>query len=173
MLMRFIRALLLAVSLVALGCADGVDLKKHKQRLSELEDRDDLRATFESLVGVYDGLIVNKRMNEDPYPIVIEIFIGEEPDGLNENGELRLRPELRAWFMRTDQGRDNTSSEKYMVGRFYKETSDITFISQSRTMGGKDAVTFTGVVRGDTIIGEASNFRGFMGTLTVKRRRPQ
>ncbi|MEY4617684.1 MAG: hypothetical protein RJB66_2644 [Pseudomonadota bacterium] len=171
MQLSFLRYLLFVLLIVPISCADGVDLKKHKQRISELEDREDLRATFESLVGIYDGLIVNKRLNEDPYPVILEVFIGEEPDGLNENGELRLRPELRAWFMRTDQGRDNTSSEKYMIGRFYKETSDITFVSQSRSFGGKDAVTISGAVRGDSIIGEASNFRGFMGTFTVKRRR--
>lgn len=170
MLVRMVQWIVLLVAVISVGCADGFENKRHKQRMAELEDRDDLRASFQALVGIYDGYIVNKRMGEDPYPIILEVFIGEEPDGLNEDGELRLRPELRAWFMRTDQGRDNTSSEKYLVGRYYKETSDITFVSQSRSMGSKDAVTFSGVVRGDMIVGEASNFRGVMGTLSVKKR---
>lgn len=167
---QFFRLFIIALSIAIAGCADNGNSRKHKQRQTELQDRLSLRASFEPLVGIYDGEVSNAKLGEDPFPIIMEIFIGEEPDGINEEGELVLRPELRAWYMRLDQGKDNTSSEKYLIGRYYSETSALSFVSQSRSMGAKDAVSIAGVYRDHQIIGEISNYRGVVGELRIKKR---
>jgi hypothetical protein len=139
----------------------------------ELLDREALRESFRPLVGIYDGEVFNASTGEDPFPILMEVFIGEEPDGLTEDGEMMLRPELRAWYVRLDQGRDNTSSEKYLIGRYYRETSALSFVSQARNMGTRDAVSFVGSFSDNVISGEFSNYRGSLGRLTVKKRVPR
>jgi hypothetical protein len=168
--LRLTRAMILGIFCLSIlsGCADGLEDKKHKQRVAELEDRAHLRSTLRPLVGTYVGDVSNEAMGKDPFPVQLIVFIGEEPDGVNENGELKLRPELRALYRRLDY-RYDSSSEKNLIGRFYVETSSLTFVSQTNMSRENESVTFAGVYRDGEIAGELSNYRGVMGLMKVKR----
>ncbi|MCO5143049.1 MAG: hypothetical protein M9962_08170 [Oligoflexia bacterium] len=141
----------------------------------ELEDREELRRTYAALVGLYRGKVIPDTNPQKTIPVEIRINIVEVADGVNENQEIRFRPELRGYFLRLDMDPGVVPIvQRPLSMRYYKETKELimknsdTVISPTPRQGETSVRAF---VAGDELQGSISFVMGKQtdGRLEVKR----
>lgn len=139
----------------------------------ELQDRRDLYETYSPLTGLYEGKLENSSSGADPYLIELQVYLVEEQNGVNEDGEVRFRPTLKARYKRLDFFSDGIG-ERTLVLRFYKETGELTGVSSTtgNASGGlpeSNYLSFNGRFSKDRIEGEFKDHRGIVGKVVLNR----
>ena len=114
-----IRILFLAICMNLFACGSPEDnLTDNK----ELEHRNALRQIYGKVTGLYRGQVNSEQ--DGTIPAEIKIYIIEVADGVNSNGEVRFRPELKGYFQRLDIDSGNIPPISLIV-RFYRETNEV------------------------------------------------
>lgn len=141
---------------------------------AELQDRETLLTTLNSITGKYQGVIQNSPEGNEDFPVEIDLYVIEEPNGVNEAGEQKFRPSLRGDYRRLDFPLDGTSN-KNLVGRYYQENNTLTLfsaVSTTQTSAGSAAnyISITATIEQNEIKGQARNQLGIMGDLVLTKK---
>ncbi len=161
-----ITVLFFAVSLHLTGCGDGVTPNLSKQ--AEIQDRETLLGVISKVVGTYSGTVKNNPDGSEDFPISLELYTVEEPNGVNEAGEAKFRPSLRGRYRRTDFPLDGTT-DKSLSGRYYQENGVVTLFS-SNTQTEKGYVSITANFIDNQLKGQLRNQQGVQGDFTLVRK---
>ncbi|OFZ20461.1 MAG: hypothetical protein A2X94_10620 [Bdellovibrionales bacterium GWB1_55_8] len=171
LIQRWSSLFLLVVMSGAISCAPPLSGSANKQR--ELEDRKELLEVYREFAGTYAGVIEEMPDRSDPFGIEMKVFIAEEHNGLNEDGEARFRPALRARYRRTDFPKDGIG-ERTLIVRYYRETGELA-ASTSPTSPSAGSVldssflSITGTLDAAEKVMkvELRDHRGFLGVATL------
>lgn len=152
------------------ACGTGVD---NPNKQVELEDRAVLQNYLEEISGTYAGLIENRADGSDAFPIELSLFVVEEEEGINEEGEVRFRPSLRARYRRTDLFSEGLGERNLKV-RYYREKLELAGATSSSPASGGDLdakfLSFTGLVTGDGALDLVfHDHRGILGYALLTR----
>lgn len=152
------------------ACGTGTE---NSTKEEELADRLELSSSLEPLVGIYNGILNQRPDGSDPFPIELSLFIVEEENGVNHEGEPQFRPSLRARYRRTDLLTDGIG-ERTLKVRFYKEENKIAGTTTSTPTpgsGNPDArfLSFTGSVTENGFDLEFRDHRGILGYAKIDR----
>ncbi len=164
--MKYLSAWLwLCLGLALSGCGSPSD----KTSRRELESRENLMKVYGELAGVYQGKITPVEPRDLSYPVELRLDVVEVQDGVNENREVRFRPELRGVFRMMGEATDSTRVQ--MNVRFYKETNEIAMQSSGNSPGGGAAyfISISGVVEPGLIRGRSTDNIGRTGVAEFKR----
>lgn len=161
-------ALVMVLWLVFPGC--GEPFKKNHSKMPAMKsfDREIVRSVLKPLVGKYTGHLSMDDTTDTSYRVQLVLFIAEVPDGEDEKGLPRRRPELRAFYRCLDHGCDSVI-EKTLMGRYYVETSSLTLVSLAGLTRDIDSVSFSGFYRKGKITGQLHSFRGCVGHLELQK----
>lgn len=167
---RFLISGFVAVNLVS--CAPPLSNSPNKQR--ELEDRQELISAYSEIAGTYRGLVENRPDGSDPFEIEVKLFLVEEQNGLNEDGEAKFRPALRARYRRLDFPMDGIG-ERTLIVRYYRETGELAASTSAGAAAGSVmdsgylSVTGTLLIAESSVKVELRDHRGFMGVAVLKK----
>ena len=164
---------LVLVPFLILGCGGSSD-QKRANKVKEIEDRKAIALSLQEVAGIYDGEVRNEKTGLYPFKIELNAYVVDEPNGVNEDGEMKLRPSLRARYRRLDNPSDS-SFERSLIGTYTPETRAVVFISVSSQNTGASAsdpnyLTISGEYADGQIAGEISDKRGPIGSVQLKRR---
>jgi hypothetical protein len=165
------RVAVLLFSLIGCG-ADPENLTKKE----ELDDRASLHENLQPVLGTYEGMIEERPDGSDPFPIELTVFLIEEEDGINQEGEIRFRPSLRARYRRRDLLNEGLGERTLRV-RFYRERSEIAGTTSTSTqvagmLPNSQLLSFTGLAKTDQLDLEFQDHRGVLGYALLKRINP-
>lgn len=154
------------------ACGAGTQ-ESNANKQKEIDDRAALLSTLQPLTGVYEGEVSNDSRGSYPFPVELTVFLVDEPNGVNEDGELKFRPALRARYRRPDYPLDS-SSERNLTARYYAESRTFTFVSltamgMASPASDPNYLSLSGRIEGFSIVGELRNQRGVLGHFTLKR----
>lgn len=156
---------LCAILLVSCGVSGSSTRQDSDQ--AEIDDRDRLLQALTPLTGIYQGTVTGSPDGSENFPIVLKVYIVDEPSGVNEAGKLRFRPGLRGSYSRQDFPLDS-GNEKSLVGRYYEETGVLTMFSADDVK----YISLTARISGNQILdGELKNQRGILGHFTLEKKR--
>lgn len=165
--------IILLITLIFSACGSELtDSKANKQK--ELDDRASLLSALQPLTGVYSGEVRNESRGTYPFPVELTVFLVDEPNGVNEDGELKLRPTLRARYRRLDYPMDS-SSERNLTARYYSESRSVTFLSltalgTASPSSDPNYLSISGRFDGHHITGEAHGQRGLLGQILLMKK---
>lgn len=135
----------------------------------ELESRENLMKVYSEVTGVYKGEITPMEPRDLPYPVELRLDVVEVPDGVNENREVRFRPELRGGFRIASDGLDIIRVQ--MSVRYYKETREIAMQSLPTGPDGNAGyqISISGLVDQGVIRGKTTDHLGRTGQVEFRR----
>jgi len=143
------------------GCS--MDPAEDANLQKEFDDRVTLQNQYDALVGSYKGLLHAKDIEAEPIEIEVRLFLVDEPDGVNEDGELKLRPSLKGFYreLSSRSGRSNFP----LVVRYYPQTNEISMITDVQGV----VFQLQGKVNGTQIKGDATDDRGTLGSFELSK----
>lgn len=145
----------------------------HSNKQREIEDREALATLYQSVSGTYLGRVENRPDGSDPFEIEVKIFVVEEQNGVNEEGEAKFRPALRARYRRLDIVSDG-SFERTLIVRYYRETGELAAATNPNMamMGGLQDSNFLSMsgklMESETTV-EVRDHRGVLGTARLAK----
>ncbi len=126
----------------------------------EFKNREYLLGTYEKIMGQYLGQIQDE---DKSFPVELSFFIVEIKDGIDENGNPKFRPALKARYRRTDFVGE--SDNEILDVKYFPETNQIVMSS----VGASGIfLSFTGVLEKSILKAEAIKNGGRFGSLSVK-----
>lgn len=136
----------------------------------EQKEKTILLQSFESIVGTYEG---NLEFSEGEIPFRLELFVGEQSVGFNDEGKEKFIPILRASLREVgDDARLGRGYEYFLSVRFDQELGELTMNSKenaSSSVRGEGFFYFKGRIRSGVISGTVNNHRGVWGNLVLER----
>ncbi|NUM88989.1 MAG: hypothetical protein HUU37_07280 [Bdellovibrionales bacterium] len=135
----------------------------------EIESRDNLMKTYAEVVGVYRGYVHPIEPRDLPYAVELRLDVVEVQDGVNENREVRFRPELRGVFRMLTEPSDQIRVQ--MNVRYYKETREIALQSTNSGPTGSAGyqISISGLVEPGLIRGRSTDHLGRTGQVELRR----
>ncbi len=171
---KYTKVILASFGAVIMFASCGSETQEsNANKQKEIDDRAALLSTLQPLTGVYEGEVNNGSQGSYPFPVELTVFLVDEPNGVNEDGELKFRPALRARYRRPDYPLDS-SSERNLTARYYAESLTFTFVSLTAMGTASPAsdpnyLSLSGRMEGISMAGELRNQRGVLGRFTLKR----
>lgn len=168
---RLFPLLFCGVLLSLASCAPPLSNNGNKQK--EIEDRQALVDLYQPLVGTYQGVVANRPDRSDGFQIEMKIFLVDEQNGVNEDGEVRFRPVLRARYRRLDFPQDGIG-ERTLILRYYRETGEIAGATSPTSapagnVADSNYLSMSGkVIDGEALV-EIRDHRGVVGTVRLVR----
>lgn len=153
------------IGMVLVACGSPSDNTTRR----EIESRDNLMKIYSELVGVYEGQIHPVEPRDLPYAVELRLDVVEVADGVNENREVRFRPELRGVFRVVSGTTDPIRSQ--MSVRYYKETREIAMQSTGAGSAGSAGyqISISGLVEPGAIRGKSTDQLGRTGLVELRR----
>lgn len=152
--MKILSSGILIASLLIQACS----LPTEEARSLEEKDREYLRKSFTSVEGDYAGVLTG--FDRQSTRIGITLYTLEMADGVNNNGEQRFRPVLKARYRNFDF--INETSDTILDASYFPESGDLV-LSDSQTL------SITGRLIGGVITGSLSRQDGKVGSLEATR----
>jgi hypothetical protein len=133
----------------------------------ELADREQLSNDARPILGIYRGTLVGRGPGADAYPIELQIYLVDTPDGTSPNGQVKMLPTLRALYRRMDYPNERELHRSLLV-RYYKDGT-IIFSTESSTAANYQ-MNINGKIANGIIQGEANNLGlGILGDIRVAK----
>lgn len=139
----------------------------------EIEDVNNLRQTYAQFVGLYRGRVTPLAGGAETMPVELQIRIVEVPDGVNDNREVRYRPEMRGYFQRLDIDPGNAPTVRRPIQIGYRRELNQLMMSNTDTpnlpVPGAGFVSISATYNNGRIFGEIRYNLDGIGQLDVER----
>lgn len=130
-----------------------------------------LMAMYSEVEGTYEGQLVDNPNGEAPYPARLEIFIAQQENGRNEDGDVKLVPVLRASYRRLDV--DDVRRTYFIPSvRYYQESGELRMIvgeDMQSGIPGSGYLSIEGRVTDEGFDGKLIDHRGPQGVLRLEK----
>jgi hypothetical protein len=102
------------ISSLLLSCGPAA---KDNTTRREIEENEHLKAVYKTMEGKYEGMLYSDETRDVARPVELSISVVDVADGVDENRQVRIRPEIRGFFKWAE---DSSAASRFpMVGRVY------------------------------------------------------
>jgi len=169
MLALKVSGFIFAITLISMtGCMGPL---KNSSTGQEYESNMRLMEIYSDVAGVFEGQLSDNPNREPNVPVRLEIFIANEANGRNEDGEVKFVPVLRATYRRLDV---EDVRRVYFISsvRYYQESGEIMMIVDERNQSGVPGVGYLSIqgrLTDSGLEGKLADHRGPQGVLRLEK----